>query len=164
MIWGVPFQSANHILNRILIAAGREGVFIKFGLAALATNIALNVLLIPRFSYYGASVATVVCLAQSMALHLWALGRTEYRLPLRRALLRPLAALVSSWLVTLLLLRQFAPAWSDGWFDLAVTEGWVPFAGGVVLWGLCYLAAVIAWRVLDREDVRLLQQLLRRGD
>lgn len=163
VIWGVPFQSANQVLNRTLIATGRERVFIAFGVAALATNVALNLLLIPRYGYYGASVATVVCLAQSLALHLWALRRTEYRLPLRRSLARPLAALVSSWLLVLAVLKQFAPHWTDGWLDLAVTEGWTPFVGGVLLWGVCYLAATFAWRALDREDLRLLPQLLRRG-
>jgi O-antigen/teichoic acid export membrane protein len=163
VIWGLPFQSANHVLNRTLIAAGRESVFVGIGLAALATNVTLNLLLIPRYGYYGASVATVVCLAQSLALHLWALRRTEFRPPLVRTLVRPLLALVTSWLLTVALLRLFAPGWIDGWHDLTVTGGWTPFLGGVLLWGACHVVAVFVWRVLDRDDLRLLPQLLRRG-
>lgn len=163
VIWGVPFQSANHVLNRALIAAGRERAFFGIGLAALVTNVSLNLLLIPRYGYYGAAVATVVCLAQSLALHLWVLRGTELRVPLRRALWLPAAALATSWFAAALLLRVFAPGWLDGWFALAAGRGWATFAGGIVLWALCYLAAVFAWRVLDREDLRLLPQLMRRG-
>jgi O-antigen/teichoic acid export membrane protein len=162
VIWGVPFQSANHVLNRTLIAAGREKVFFAIGLAALVTNVTLNLILIPRYGYYGASVATVICLAQSFALHLWCLRRTEYWAPWRRALLGPVAAFTISWLLTVLVLQLVAPAWLDGWAGLAVTRGWVPFLGGAVLWGLLYVAATLGLRVLDREDLRLLPQLWRR--
>jgi O-antigen/teichoic acid export membrane protein len=163
VIWGVPFQSANHVLNRMLIAAGRERVFFGIGLAALVTNVTLNLLLIPRHGYYGAAVATVICLAQSCVLHLWCLRRTDAWTPLRRALLRPALALVVSWLVTVLLLDALAPTWLDGWFALTVTGGWTPFVGGAALWAACYGAAVIGLRVLDRDDLQLLGQLGRRG-
>lgn len=163
VIWGVPFQSANHVLNRMLIAAGRESVFLGIGLGALVINVSLNFLLIPRYGYNGAAVATIICLAMSLVFHLGALWRTEYRLPLRRAFGQTAAALATSWLLTLALLRLLGLDWTDGWFQFAVTRGWTPFVGGVLLWALCYAAAAFAWRALDREDLRLLPQFLRRG-
>ncbi len=162
VIWGLPFQAANHVLNRTLIAAGRERVFVTIGVAALVVNVVLNLVLIPRYGYYGAGVATVFTLAQSMVLHLYFVQRTKYRHPLRRALPGPLASLVVSWAATVVLLRLFAPDWSTGWFSLAVDAGWTPFLGGVALWGGLYVALVFALRVLGRDDLRLLPQLIGR--
>jgi len=162
-IWGVPFQSANHVLNRTLIAAGREKVFVWIGLSALVTNVTLNLILIPRFGYYGAAVATVVCLAQSMVLHLWFVRRTQYRLSLRRALPRPPLALAASWLATALVLRLAIPGWWAGWWALPLNQGWLPFIGGTLIWVCFYGVAVFGLRVLDREDLKLLPQLIGRG-
>ncbi|MBD3222210.1 oligosaccharide flippase family protein, partial [bacterium] len=97
VVWGVPFQAANHVLNRTLIAAGRERVFVWIGLAAVVANVGLNLLLIPRWGYYGAAAATVYCLAQSLVLHVWNVQRTEYRIAVMRALPLPLFALAASW-------------------------------------------------------------------
>ena len=97
VIWGLPFQAANHVLNRTLIAADRERVFVLIGGGALVMNVLLNAVLIPRYGYYGAGAATVYTLAQSMVLHLWNVRRTAYRHPLRRALLGPVAAMVVAW-------------------------------------------------------------------
>jgi len=162
VIWGLPFQAANHMLNRTLIAAGRERVFVLIGGSALVVNVVLNALLIPRFGYYGAGVATVFTLAQSLVLHQFYVRRTEYRYAMGRALVAPLVALVASWVAAVGLLHVIAPAWLVGWFMLAVDGGWLPFLGGVAIWGGLYVVVVFAVRVLDREDLSLLPQLIGR--
>ncbi len=162
VIWGLPFQAANHVVNRTLIAAGRERVFVLIGGAALGVNVVLNALLIPRFGYYGAGAATVFTLAQSLALHLYFVRRTEYRYALLRALSGPTLALVASWGVALGVLRMLAPGWLSGWFTLTVDAGWLPFMGGALLWAVLYMVFVFALRVLGRDDLRLLPQLIGR--
>jgi O-antigen/teichoic acid export membrane protein len=161
VVWGVPFQAANHVLNRTLIAAGRERVFVAIGLAAVIANVVLNLLFIPRWSYYGAAAATVYCLAQSLVLHVWNVQRTEYRIPLRRALPLPVLALVASWLVTAGVLRLVAPATWAGWFALPVDQGWSPFLVGVGVWIVCYAGSVLGLRVIGRDDLALVRQLVR---
>jgi len=163
VIWGVPFQSASNLLNRTLIAAGRERVFIGIGLWALVTNVALNLLLIPRWGYYGASVATVVCLAQTMVLHVWNVNRTGLRTPVRRALVLPAAVLAVSWFAAVAVLRLVQPGWTQGWFGLATDRGWLAFGGGTALWLVFYAVAAYVLRVVDRDDLALLPQLVRRG-
>jgi O-antigen/teichoic acid export membrane protein len=162
VIWGLPFQAANHVLNRTLIAAGREQKFVLIGGAALGMNVLLNSLLIPRFGYYGAGVATVYTLAQSMMMHLFYVRRTAFHYSLRRALAGPPLALVASWAVTVATLRLAAPGWLAGWFSLAVDGGWMPFLGGLGLWAALYAALVFGLRVLGRDDLRLLPQLVGR--
>jgi O-antigen/teichoic acid export membrane protein len=163
VIWGLPFQAANHVLNRTLIAADRERVFVLIGASALVMNVLLNALLIPRYGYYGAGGATVFTLAQSMALHLFYLRQTAYRHPLRRALAGPLASLTLSWGLAVLMMHLLVPGWLAGWFTLTVDRGWLPFVGGAALWALCYAASIFALRVLRRDDLALLPQLFRRG-
>ncbi len=163
VIWGLPLQAANHVLNRTLIAAGRERVFVMIGVSALVTNVVLNALLIPRFGYYGAGAATVVTLAQSVALHVWNLGRTDYRHPLGRAFLGPALTLATSWAATAGLLHLLRPGWLDGWFLLQLDAGWSPFLAGVALWLALYALAALALRTVGRDDLALLPQLLRRG-
>ncbi len=161
VIWGLPLQSANHVLNRALIAAGREQVFVAIGASALAVNVLLNSLLIPRFGYMGAGAATVYTLGQSMLLHLWFLRRTEYRVTVARALIGPPVVLALSWAATAGLLRWLAPSWLDSWFQLD-TGAWTPFLGGAALWAALYLALTLALRVIDRLDLALVPQLLGR--
>jgi len=162
VVWGVPFQAANHVLNRTLIAAGRERVFLWIGLAAMVSNVGLNLLLIPRWGYFGAAAATVYCLGQSLVLHVWNVQRTEYRIPLWRALPGPVLALAASWIVAVLVLRLVMPDVWAGWLALPLDHGWPPFVVGIVVWVVCYAAAVLAGRVLTRDDLSLVTQLVRR--
>jgi len=163
VVWGLPFQSASNVLNRTLMAAGRERTFLWIGLSALVTNVALNLLFIPRWGYNGAAVATVICLAQTMVLHLWIVQRTGYRTSLVRTLAGSTGILIVSWFGAAALLRLVAPAWWHGWFALATDRGWIAFGAGVGLWLVCYGIAAFAFRVLDRDDLALLPQLVRRG-
>jgi len=162
VVWGVPFQAANHVLNRTLIAAGRERVFLWIGLAAMVANVGLNLIFIPRWGYYGAAAATVYCLLQSLVLHVWNVQRTEYRIPLWRALPMPVMALAASWGVAVVILKLVVPGSWSGWLSLPVDRGWMPFIVGVVVWGVCYMAAVLGARVLTRDDLGLVVSLVRR--
>lgn len=162
VVWGVPFQAANHVLNRTLIAAGRERVFLWIGLAAMIANVGLNLLFIPRWGYYGAAAATVYCLLQSLVLHVWNVQRTEYRIPLWRALPMPVAALVVSWGVAVVVLRLVAPGSWAGWFALPLDLGWWPYLLGVGVWVVCYAGAVLGARVITRDDLQLAVSLIRR--
>lgn len=162
VVWGVPFQAANHVLNRTLIAAGRERVFVWIGLVAVVANVGLNLLCIPRWSYYGAAAATVYCLAQSLVLHVWNVQRTEYRIPLLRALLRPTVALVASWAAVAGLVRLVMPGWWRGIGAVPVDLGWWPFLAFVGAWAVLYALATLALRVIDRDDLALTASLVRR--
>ena len=59
LVWaGVP-AFLNFVLNTMLLATGREKVFLWTSTVCSVFNIAANLLLIPRFSFYGAAVVTV---------------------------------------------------------------------------------------------------------
>ncbi len=159
VIWGLPLQAASIIFGRLLITANRERVFIQIGLGSMLINIGLNILLIPRYSYFGASVATIVSMTTSFLLHYYYMRQTELRSPVLRSLLGPTLATVSAWGLTALVLGLFFPAWRISWRYLPVHEGWPAFlvSCGVML--LLYGLALMVLRVFNRDDVRLLASL-----
>ena len=161
VIWALPLYGANVILNRLLLTANRERAFIRIGLVPMLVNIVLNALLIPRYSYYGASAATVVSAGVSFLMHVHSLRGSDYVPALRRALLRPTVATVAAWLAAVLVLHLVAPQWGAGWFGLPVQAGWGPFLAAVALLAGLYVLAIVALRVIGRDDIALLRDLFR---
>ncbi len=162
VIWGVPLQAGNIIFNRLLITAERERSFITIGLVSMLVNVVLNSLLIPRYSYFGASAATLVSLAVSFAMHVHYLRGTGYLPPLRRAVLGPLAALVLGWLAAVGVLALAAPDWQVSWRGLPLDRGWTPFLVSVLVTAVTYAGATVLLRVVRREDAGLLGQVIKR--
>ncbi len=164
VIWGVPLQSGNIIFNRLLISAEREKSFVTIGLVSMVTNIVLNTLLIPRYSYYGASAATLVSLVVSFLLHVQFLKGSGYLPPLLRAVAGPAVATATGWGLTVLILKVAAPGWNLAFSGLPLDHGWGPFLLTVLLTAVLYLASLWALRVLKTEDLALIRPLLQRGD
>ena len=163
VIWGLPLQAAATVLNRLLITADREKVFIVIGLVAMLANVVLNAFLIPRYTYFGASWATLASLAISYGLHAFYLQRTEYRTPLAKAMLGPVAACVVAWLATVGLVRLVFPGWGIAWNGLPLDQGWGPFLGACLVMAAMYPAALLGLRVITGADLRLLRELAGRG-
>lgn len=69
LIWGLLVHSFNNILGRILYAIDQEKFFVKISLAGMLVNVVLNLILIPKYSLYGASVATIVSFVVSFCMH-----------------------------------------------------------------------------------------------
>ena len=66
VIWGLPLMGAATVFNRLLITADREKAFVTIALVAMVANVTLNSILIPRYSYFGASWATIVSVIAAM--------------------------------------------------------------------------------------------------
>ena len=151
-------------INRLLITAEKEKLFITIGLVSMLANIALNWFLIPRYGYFGASWATIVSMSISFWLHIHFLRRTDYMVPLRRALLGPPAAMAAAWMVTVLSVGVVFPGWNFAWNYLPVAAGWTPFLVSAMVMTMMYPAALFALRVLKVDDLNLLKQLFRPGE
>jgi O-antigen/teichoic acid export membrane protein len=75
IIWGLLIHSFNNILGRIIYAIDQEKFFIKISLASMLVNVILNLILIPKYSLYGASVATIVSFVVSFYLHYYCVSK-----------------------------------------------------------------------------------------
>ncbi len=158
IVLALPLQAVNTLFNRLLITADRERVFVFIAATTMTMNVVLNLLLIPRYSYDGAALATVITYVTSSAMHLYFLRRTEYRVTLWRPLPPILLALATAWFGTAALARLLVPSWGTGWLSLPTEAGWVPSLVVAALCGLLYLAAAFGLRVLRREDLELLRR------
>ncbi len=161
VIWGLPVQAASIIFGRLLITADQERVFVRIGLGSMLINVILNVLLIPRYSYFGASAATIVSMVVSFLLHYYYVRRTTLRVPVVRSLLGPTLSMLSAWTATALVLGWIFPAWQISWRYLPVHEGWTAFLVPCAVMLVLYTAALVVYRVFGREDLRLLVSLRR---
>jgi len=164
VIWGLPLMGAATVFNRLLITANREKVFVTIGLVSMLVNIALNWYLIPVYGYFGASWATIVSMLVSFGLHVFYLKRTEYMLPMGRALLGPPVALGAAWFVTVLLVGLVFPGWGIAWNRLPVDAGWGAFLVSTLMVTAAYPAALFGLRVLKADDLNLLKQLYKPTD
>ena len=163
-VWGLPFLAASQVLNRMLMTANRERVFIGVAAVSLAVNVALNLLLIPRWGYFGASWAVLATFAVSAGMHWWYVRRCGMRMPVVRSLLNASAALALAWLGAAALARLAAPSWGTGWLSLPLAAGWGPNLALIALTGALYAGATFVTRALTPEDWRVIGQLFRRGD
>jgi len=161
VIWGVPLQAASIIFSRLLITANREKVFVRIGLGSMLVNVLLNLFLIPRYSYYGASAATIVSMSVSLLLHYHYTRQTPLRAPVVRSILAPTLTVAAAWLITATALSALVPDWNVSWRYLPVHEGWAAFLVpcGVML--LLYGVGLRLTRVLTTEDFRLLAAIRR---
>lgn len=164
VVWGMPFQAISLILNRMLITGGHERVFVRIVVVSLAVNLGLNLLLIPRYGYFGSSWAVVASLATGTLQHFYYIWRMGLSVPWRRALGGPALALGAAWLAAVALARTVAPAWGTDWLALPLTAGWGPLLAVTGLTGGLYAAAIAGLRVLTGADLALLRQLARRDE
>jgi O-antigen/teichoic acid export membrane protein len=162
VIWGLPLQAANIIFNRLLMAAELERTFKWIALYSMLANVVLNVFLIPRYSYYGASIATILALTISFLMHLHYLRGTGYMPSLVKPVLGPVAGTIGGWALVVGLCRVVLPQWQVSWLSMPLDRGWGPFLVVTLLAGAAYLGALVLMRVVKKDDLALLAQILKR--
>ncbi len=162
VVWGMPFLAATNVLNRMLYTAGKERSFIVIALSSLAFNLAANIIVIPKYGYFGASVAVVASQAVSALLHWIYIRRAGLHLPVARSIFNASAALVIAWVATSGLSQLVMPRWGTSWIALPTQAGWLP---ALVVIGVCtllYLPALLVTRTVTKEDIPVVMSLVKR--
>ena len=143
LIWAAALMYLAILLGNVLFAANLQRVSLILISAAVAVNVSLNVLLIPKYSYFGASFATVATEASLVALDLIVLGRYGYDLRFRRTSLLPVFGLCVIVAISALLFLRNVPVALITIVDLTV------------------YAALIYKLGLNEQDKRLIGSLLK---
>ena len=137
----IPFLFVNSAFTAMLYSVDRQDLFAWATAAAVVVNVGLNLVLIPRWGYLVASADTVVTEAAFSVVAYWFLRRR-----------RPLPWLRLSWRILLAGLAMAVVAYllSDRTLFIAAPGA-----------GLAYLAALLVFRAVTREDLNLFLRGLR---
>lgn len=163
VIWGMPFLAATNVLNRMLYTAHRERSFIVIALVTLLFNLSANVIVIPKFGYFGASWVVVASQVVSTLLHWWYIRRAGLKLPVARSLVNATGALGAAWAGAAGVAQLVAPSWGTRWWALPVAAGWGPTLAVIGMCLLLYGPALWATRAVTKADLPVFMSLARRG-
>lgn len=135
LLWIVPAASCRAFYRGVLLSHGMQNANLGIAAAAVAVNLGLNFALIPRYSFRGSAVASLVSEMLLLGLMVAVVSRRLTPLPLWRHVWKPLLACAP--MAAFLFL---SPSWS-----ILLRVG-----GGLIL----YLGAVFAMGILKAGEIR----------
>ncbi|MBR3112612.1 MAG: flippase [Methanobrevibacter sp.] len=144
LIWTVCFLFVNGACSMILNASHEEYSVTKIYSIAAVFNIILNLILIPRYSVYGASVATVLSEVLILILELYMIRKIG-QLPDMHLVYDILKVCGASLILGIALYALDL----NMWFAIAVSI-------------VVYFAAIILLRTFDRDDKLIVKQIIGR--
>jgi O-antigen/teichoic acid export membrane protein len=140
LIWAIPITFLNYIFGTILPAMNRQNVLLKVTFLSMIFNIALNLVLIPTYSYVGAAVVTVTTELFIFILCLFILSRTFSKVRLQEVFFKPVVAS----LAMLLFLLYFK------------TNLFLEISIGAIL----YFVVLVAIKTFNDDDWDILNQIV----
>jgi O-antigen/teichoic acid export membrane protein len=143
LIWSFVFTTLLVPGGRLMLAAGRQAVFVPLLIGSLSLNVALNLWLQPSHGATGAAIARVFSSALMLALSFLCVQRLIYRWHVTPALIGPLAATLTMMAVNVGL-RWVGVPWV-----VALGVSWLVYAGLIVI-----------LRAVSAAELRRLRKLL----
>ena len=92
LVWATAFKFLNSALFTVLLSINKEKTNTKIMVSGIILNVLLNLVLIPKFSYAGASFATVVAEALFFILSFYVVSQSLHRLPIHKLAFKPAIA------------------------------------------------------------------------
>jgi O-antigen/teichoic acid export membrane protein len=142
LVWSAVFIFMNNIFASLFNSLNKQIILTKiFGICA-ASNVVLNLILIPRYSLVGASIATVSTEFMSLTLaYIWSL-KIGYAISSKK-----LASIMIKVLISSVLMGIFI-----------ICFHYLPLLALVPLAALLYVVTLYMLRGIDKEDINLLRR------
>jgi O-antigen/teichoic acid export membrane protein len=134
LVWTLSFVFFNHLLGILIVAINKQKVTVFLSLLCLVLNILLNFFFIPRYSYIGAGLSTVITQALFFVFLFAFLSKNRFTIPLLQSFIKPLITGLFIFVVMFIFKKV----------DLVLA-----FFSGVVL----YIIAVISLKIITREEI-----------
>ena len=144
LIWVVPFMYASEFLGYIVLIAGQEKKVARSVIISAAINVAVNLIVVPRYGYMAAAVMTVLTEVILVSQYVFILRAQLSSFHWGYVLLRPLLAALGMGLVL----------WLTTGLDLPL---WVHAPIGA----LAYAAFLVALGVLGKDELSFVRNLRR---
>jgi O-antigen/teichoic acid export membrane protein len=103
LIWAVPIIFLTNIFGITMASINRQPLALKINVSCMLLNVVLNLILIPRYSLLGASVATVATSLLSLVLGFRFLSRLVHKVPIHKLIVKPVITSVIMGLYVFLL-------------------------------------------------------------
>jgi O-antigen/teichoic acid export membrane protein len=103
LIWSAAFSYVGIVLGTVLLTADKQMLRLKLLAVVLVLSVVLNLIMIPKYSYKGASIATVITRVAGLVLNILFLNRCGYKLALGRICRAPLVGLSAAGALVVLL-------------------------------------------------------------
>jgi O-antigen/teichoic acid export membrane protein len=144
LIWTIVFMFVNGLSSNFLGSHNKQPIATKITAIGAVTNIILNILLIPKFSYVGSSFATVITELIMTPILIYIVWKNQYTnlIPL----IKDLPKIIFSSLIMLIYIIYFNDL---NLFILILTAS------------IIYLGLIFITRTLDEEDILILKNIMK---
>ncbi|EKQ54078.1 MAG: membrane protein involved in the export of O-antigen and teichoic acid [Methanobacterium sp. Maddingley MBC34] len=145
LIWVVPIIFLTLLFGNILNAVNKQRVVTIVATLNVLFNITLNLILIPQYSFIGASIATVLTELLGFIAMFYYISKYHFRVSLKSYIFLPL---FNGFIVFILIY-------------ILKTLNWI-IAG--LLGILIYIALLYVLGIINKDDIKLLKELISIGD
>jgi O-antigen/teichoic acid export membrane protein len=145
LVWVVPFMYASEFLGYVVLINGQEHKVARAVAVSTLVNVAVNLMVVPRFGFIGAADVTVLTEAVMVSQYLFIMRQDMRRLTWDKILFRPLlaAALMGVSLAALNIQSLLA---------------------NVAIGAAIYLGLILLLGVLGKDEIRFVRGLWRRAE
>lgn len=141
LIFVIPVIFITYLFGNILGAINKQRILTIVAFANAVLNILLNIILIPKFSYIGASIATVATETLGYILMFSYISRYHFKISLTQNILKTLLM----GLILLLLI-----------YYIKININWIIAAvAGLIL----YIVLLFGFRIVTKEDLELFKEI-----
>ena len=140
VIWVVPLMFASEFLGYVVVISNQERKVARAVVISTGINVALNLLLVPRFGFVAAAAMTVFTEVVLVSQYIWQLRATLARIPWASVLVRPLLAAVAMGALT-----------------FALHE--LPLLLNVAISGLMYGGMLLLLGTIGKDEMRFVRSL-----
>lgn len=92
LIWTIPVIFISYVIGTLFASINRQVLSLKISAFAMALNVVTNLVLIPKYSFLGAAVTTVITYAVSFILSFYFISRLTCKIPIASFALKPIVA------------------------------------------------------------------------
>lgn len=138
MIWTVCLHPIGLILAKAIIASNNQSLDLVSNAITMTVNILLNIVLIPKYSYLGAAIATLFSIYVFFQMQYYFVAKKLFNVPFAIILYKPVAAGCLMGLFTIMLVNLN--------IYLVVTIS-----------GLVYIIALVLSRTFTSEEIQMMR-------
>jgi len=141
LIWSIPFMFLAYMSAWMFISINKQNLLLKLTFVGVILNIILNLILIPHFSYIGASLVTVITEIIGLALSFYFLSKFICKIQIHKIVVKPA---VASIILTLLILQ------------LNMNLFW-----SLIIAIISYFTLLVLLKTFSREDFEIFRSIIK---